>query len=293
MPDARRVTPSVLRQWPLPEPGAGKEARGCVLVVGGSRETPGAVVLAGEASLRVGAGKLQVGTASSVARDVAVQVPEALVRGLAESDAGEITPDARDDVAELASGAAVVLIGTGLMAPQPAVDLLAAVVPSLDVPVVVDALGSAYLTRTPDGLHHLDGRCVLTLNHGEVLRTLGEDPDQDDVDDVDVSLRLASRTRAVVLCGGPRKVVATPEGEVHLVEEGDAGLGISGSGDVQAGLVAGLLARGAAPAQAAVWGAFLHGASGQRLAESVGRVGFLARELPGAVPAVVQSLGGA
>ncbi len=65
------------------------------------------------------------------------------------------------------------------------------------------------------------------------------------------------------------------------------------SGDVQAGLVAGLVARGAEPAQAAVWGAFLHGAAGQRLAESIGRVGFLARELPAAVPALMEGLGGA
>ena len=290
MADLQRVTSSVLRGWPLPSPGSDKETRGCVLVVGGSRETPGAVLLAGEAALRVGAGKLQVGTAGSVAPHVAALVPEARVVGLAESSGGEIVPEARERVLELAEGAAVVLLGTGLLRPAPAADLLEAVLPELDLPVVVDALGSAYLTRHPDGVRHLGGRCVLTLNQSEVLHTLGEDEADDDVG---VTVRLAERTGAVVLCGGSRKVVATPDGGVvHLVEEGDAGLGVSGSGDVQAGLVAGLLARGAAPGQAAVWGAFLHGAGGQRLAESVGRIGFLARELPGVVPALVQSLGG-
>jgi hydroxyethylthiazole kinase-like uncharacterized protein yjeF len=291
------VTSSLLRGWPLPSPGSDKQARGCVLVVGGSRETPGAVLLAGEAALRVGAGKLQIGTADSVAAHVAPFAAEARVAGLADSPGGEILPEARDRVLELAESAEVVLIGTGLLRPEPAADLLEAVLPELDHPVVIDALGSAYLTRRPDGVRHLDGRCVLTLNQSEVLHTLGDDgPDQDaeDVDDVTVTVRLAERVGAVVLCGGPRKVVATPEGDVvHLVEEGDAGLGVSGSGDVQAGLVAGLLARGAAPDQAAVWGAFLHGASGQRLAESVGRIGFLARELPAVVPSLVQSLGGA
>jgi ADP-dependent NAD(P)H-hydrate dehydratase len=297
VPEARRVTSSLLRGWPLPSPGSDKQARGCVLVVGGSRETPGAVLLAGEAALRVGAGKLQVGTAASVAPHVAPLVPEARVAGLVESPGGEIVPAARDRVLELAEGADVVLLGTGLLRPGPAADLLEAVLPELDRPVVVDALGSAYLTRRPDGVRHLGGRCVLTLNGSEVLHTLGDDgPDQDadGVDDVDVTVRLAQRVGAVVLCGGSRKVVATPEADVvHLVEEGDAGLGVSGSGDVQAGLVAGLLARGAPPDQAAVWGAFLHGAGGQRLAESVGRIGFLAREVPGVVPALVQSLGGA
>ena len=296
MPEPQRVTSSTLRDWPLPSPGTDKEARGSVVVVGGSRETPGAVVLAGEAALRVGAGKLQLATSRSVAPHVATLVPEALVRGLAESDRGEIVAAATDEVLALADGAAVVLVGTGLLAPGSAADLLEAVLPRLDVPVVVDALGSAYLTRHPDGVRHLDGRCVLTLNQVEVMRTLGEGGGADGVDgaeDVELSRRLAARSNAVVLCGGPRKVVACPDGEVFVVEEGDAGLGISGSGDVQAGLVAGLMARGADPDQAAVWGAFLHGAAGQRLAESVGRVGFLARELPPVVPALVDGLGGA
>jgi ADP-dependent NAD(P)H-hydrate dehydratase len=289
-----RVTSSLLRGWPPPPPGSDKDSRGSLLVVGGSRSTPGAVVLAGEAALRVGAGKVQVATVGSVSTVVASLVPEALVRGCAESQSGELVPAATDDVLAMAEAAAVVLLGPGLPAPEGAADLLEAVVPRLAGTVVVDALGSAFLTRHPDGVRHLQGRCVLTLNHTEVLRTLGEEDDRADRDgDVDLAQRLAERSGAVVLCGGSRKVVATPEGRCWIVDEGDAGLGISGSGDVQAGLVAGLLARGAAPDQAAVWGAFLHGTAGQRLAESVGRVGFLARELPPVVPALVESLGGA
>jgi NAD(P)H-hydrate repair Nnr-like enzyme with NAD(P)H-hydrate dehydratase domain len=65
---------------------------------------------------------------------------------------------------------------------------------------------------------------------------------------------------------------------------------MSGSGDVQAGVVAGLLARGAPPAQAAVWGAYLHGAAGERLAARVGPVGFLAREIPAELPRALTEL---
>ena len=71
-----------------------------------------------------------------------------------------------------------------------------------------------------------------------------------------------------------------------------AGLGVSGSGDVRAGITAGLLARGADPAQAAVWAAFLHGRCGERLASSVGRLGFLARELPPEIPRVLAEITG-
>ena len=78
MSEPTDVDLAVLRGWPLPEPGSNKQARGVVLMVGGSAGVPGAMVLAGEASLRAGAGKLQVVTTGSVAGQMAVSIPEAL-----------------------------------------------------------------------------------------------------------------------------------------------------------------------------------------------------------------------
>ena len=92
-PESTVVTPQLLRDWPLPDPSGGKEARGSILVIGGSAETLGAVVLAAEAALRAGAGKLQVATAASVAPFAALALPEALVRGLPETDGGAIRAD--------------------------------------------------------------------------------------------------------------------------------------------------------------------------------------------------------
>src|ERR1700712_4987888 len=87
-PACQIVTPAMLRQWPLPEPGDSKYGRGQVLVVGGARGTPGAVLLAGLAALRVGAGRLSLAVARSVAGMLAVAVPEAGVVGLPENAAG-------------------------------------------------------------------------------------------------------------------------------------------------------------------------------------------------------------
>jgi NAD(P)H-hydrate repair Nnr-like enzyme with NAD(P)H-hydrate dehydratase domain len=67
---------------------------------------------------------------------------------------------------------------------------------------------------------------------------------------------------------------------------------VSGSGDVQAGIVAGMLSRCGDPEQAAVWGAHLHGSAGDRLAKQVGTLGFLAREIAPQVPALVDELAG-
>jgi hydroxyethylthiazole kinase-like uncharacterized protein yjeF len=292
MAEPTRVTTGLLRGWPLPEPGSGKEDRGVVLVVGGNRGTPGAVILSGEAALRVGGGKLQVGTAARTSSQVGLALPEALVAGLPQDDSGDLALEAADEVVGLAKGAGAVLLGPGLMDPDAAAGLLAAVVPELSGPVVVDALGSAYVTGRPDGLHHLRGNCVMTVNPTELARTLRVDDDEVERDPVTATVRLAEQARSVVLCGGTRKIVATPDGDTWQVLEGNPGLGIAGSGDVQAGFVTGLLARGAEPAQAAVWGGYLHAVAGDRLAEEVGPLGFLARELPALAPRLLAELSG-
>jgi NAD(P)H-hydrate repair Nnr-like enzyme with NAD(P)H-hydrate dehydratase domain len=84
--------------------------------------------------------------------------------------------------------------------------------------------------------------------------------------------------------------IAAPDGRSWREESADAGLGTSGSGDVRAGIVAGLLGRGAEPAQAACWGAYVHAISGQRLAPRHGRTGFLARELVDEVAATLAGI---
>jgi len=131
---------------------------------------------------------------------------------------------------------------------------------------------------------HLEGRVVLTPTPRAIASALHAEEDDVDADPAAATLALARRTRAAVGLGGATSWIATPDGGLWKDESGTAGLGVSGSGDVRAGITAGLLARGAEPAQAAVWGAWLHGRAGERLASSVGRLGFLARELPAEVP---------
>lgn len=284
------VTSAALRQWPLPKAGEDKESRGRVLVVGGNRQTPGAVLLAAEAALRSGAGKLQVATVESLAPHLAVALPEALVLGLPETPGGDISPAAGDAILELAGGCAAILLGPGLMDPETSVELMGSIVPRLRTTLVVDALAMAYLTEHRQGVRHLDGRAVLTPNGAELAQTLGVEPDTVEGAYAEHTVRLATSTGVVVSSGAQVSWVAGPEEGLWKIETGGPGLGVSGSGDVHAGVVLGLCARGAEPAQAAAWAAYLHGRAGDRLAVEVGRLGFLARELPAQIPRVLSEL---
>jgi hydroxyethylthiazole kinase-like uncharacterized protein yjeF len=266
MPEEEVITPHVLRRWPLPDPEGDKESRGTVLVVGGSRFNPGAVLLAGTAALRAGAGRLQLAVAEESAVALSVAVPEARVVGFPPGD----TPD---EVLSLAADADVIALGPGLDDIGQTTDLMRAVLGAApaDTAVVLDAYALGALSKDPELLRQR--RAVLTPNVTEAAHLLGSEPGGDLAA---VAGELAARYRAVVSLYGH---IASPDGRGWREESGDAGLGTSGSGDARAGVVAGLLGRGAEPEQAACWGAFAHAVSGQRLSPHYGRTGFLAREL--------------
>jgi ADP-dependent NAD(P)H-hydrate dehydratase len=290
--DSTLVSPEVLRRWPLPDPDGGKEARGSILVIGGSAETLGAVVLAAEAALRAGAGKLQVATAASVAPFAALALPEALVRGLPETHGGAIRADAVDRIRDLAEAADAVLLGPGMTDKDQTQGFGERLLPHLTGPVALDALALACVTEDDGCLRHLGGRVVLTPNPMELALSLHVEQDEVDDDPAGSAAALAERVGASVGLGGVTSWIAAPDGRLWRDETGSAGLGVSGSGDVRAGITAGLLARGAEPEQAAVWAAYLHGRTGERLASSMGRLGFLARELPSEIPRALAEITG-
>ena len=287
------MTSALLRRWPLPRPDddADKEERGRVLVVGGASETPGAVLLAGTAALRAGAGKLQTAVGRTAALALAVALPEGRVFALPEAPGGDIAPDAAAAIAERAAQAQAVLVGPGMLDEAAVVPLVQALIPRLGVATLaLDAAALACLAADPQVVHRLAGRAVLTPDAGEMARMLNADRAAIEADPLAAAQRAAVAWQAVVVLKGAVTHVAAPSGDTYRNRAGNVGLATSGSGDVLAGIIAGLAARGAAPLQAAVWGVYLHARAGDRLARRVGPVGYLARELPAEVPAVMAAL---
>lgn len=275
-PPAELLTPHLLRGWPMPTPDdtADKHARGTALVVGGTVSTPGAVLLAGIAALRVGAGRLQIATVAETAVALGVAIPEAMVVGHPSDGSGSLAAGFAEHLDAGRLGA--VLIGPGLGG-DGVLELLTALLPRVrEVPVVLDA--AALNVLTPQLLTGRDVPAVLTPNRTELRALVGDDGTAE---------QAAQEYGAVVAVHG---LIASPDGRSWGDEAGSIGLGTSGSGDVQAGAILGLLARGAGPEQAAAWGQYLHAAAGDRLVVRRGRVGFLARELLDELPSVLMTL---
>jgi ADP-dependent NAD(P)H-hydrate dehydratase len=283
------VDPALLRRWPIPDPPAqgDKEERGRVLVVAGSRELPGAAILAAEAALRAGAGKLVVASGASVAAGLAIALPEARVVALAESKRGGFAARSLAQVEPLLEAADAVLVGPGLAEERATRAFVAGVLARpFAAPLVLDAEAIGALS----GLGRFDRPVLVTPHAGEMAHLTGSDKESIAADPERHARALARDGGLVVALKGAATHVATPDGRCWRHRRAVPGLATSGSGDVLAGLVAGLIARGAEPVQAAVWAVLLHARAGEALARRFGRLGYLARELAAEVPALLDRL---
>jgi hydroxyethylthiazole kinase-like uncharacterized protein yjeF len=281
----------LLQRFPLPliPEDADKKQRGLALFIAGSRELAGAAILAGLGALRVGAGRLRIATAASVAQGIAVAVPEARVLAFAEGEDGCIDPVAIDGLVERCRSMDSLTIGPGM---QPGDALATLVQAVLDAgghfSMVIDAAALGELPPLAAKLRGWNGDVVLLPHLGEMARMLQCEA-RDVADDPKAAACEAAKIygAAVVLKGAP-SFIACPEGQMFRYPGGGVGLATSGSGDVLAGLVGGLAARRADPLTAALWGVWLHGEAGRRLTQEVGRVGFLAREILDYVPKLME-----
>ncbi|WP_350353252.1 ADP/ATP-dependent (S)-NAD(P)H-hydrate dehydratase [Microbacterium sp. A8/3-1] len=278
MPDrqeATTVTADLLSGWELPDPGDSKNSRGTAMIIGGSRLSVGAVVLAGEAVLRVGAGKVGVTTEAAVADVVRAAFPEA---GVYESPSvGEPVEDSWSVACDESDA---VLVGPGLDDPQRAREWLERLSGREIACLVIDAFAVGVLRDVPRS--ELPRSLIVNANLDEVALLLGRQ-----VDNLVTDLpRIAQELDAVVHC---YSTTASPSGAVWTMDAGGAGLGTAGSGDVLAGAITGFAARGLSPEHAAVWGSWCHAHAGDRLTERMG-LGLLARELTHELPVALHEV---
>ena len=265
-----------------------KYAHGHALVLSGGRGRSGAARLAARGALRVGAGLVTLATPPDAMPEVAAQITAIMLCEIGNDAAlTEMLTDHR--ITALCLGP-----GLGLAAPQRAL-LLAAL--AAKRATVLDADALTLLARDQTASAALHPACVLTPHEGEFARLF-----QDLAPDLDPALTPATPARAqatrqaaaragcTVLLKGPDTLVASPDGRVWVHPAQPSGaqawLATAGSGDVLAGFICGLMARGMAPAQAANIGVWLHRQAATRFGP-----GLIAEDLPEILPAVLRQIG--
>lgn len=274
---------------PARDPESHKGSYGSVLAVAGSSRYRGAAALAVEGALRVGAGLVTLASVERVLQGVQARLPECCFLPCEEGAEGCI--DVRDAawIRQQAQKSRVLLVGPGLGGGSVGGKLnlhalVRRVVDGAPCAVVLDADGlnaAAALLAAGEPLPRPAEGCplILTPHPGEMARLTGRTVPQIEADRAGAALNFAQQQRCVVVLKGHRTLIATPDGRLWRNTTGNAGLARGGSGDVLAGMTAGLLACGLAAEDAAACAVWLHGAAADRAAQRRGEYGMLPHDI--------------
>ncbi len=262
-----------------------------MLIVGGAFGMPGTMLLSADAALRAGAGRVQIATCASIAIAVGIAVPESRVFPMPERSDGAMAPSSARSIIEHGNRADALLIGPGMIDGDAVIRLVQMVVPYItEAAILLDAAALDALGSRRDLLHRCNGRAIITPHDGEMKRILGIEHTLLPEHRAGLARQLAHELRAVVVLKGAETFIAAPDGVLYRNDAGNTGLAVSGSGDTLAGIITGIVARGADPLQAAVWGVHLHARAGELLARRTGPLGYLPREIPAELPALMAKL---
>ncbi len=260
------------------------------ILTGGAGKT-GAARLAARGALRIGAGLVTLGVPPAAQAEVASQITALMMRAVADdAELREVLKDKR---------ITAVCVGPGLGVDAHGAALVTAALEEEHKPaLVLDADALTIMARQPEVMAQVHARCVLTPHAGEFARLFPDIADQlaapartgPAYSKVDATRAAAQRAGCVVLFKGPDTVIAAPDGRcvIHAASGARAApwLATAGSGDVLAGFITGLLARGFEPLQAAQMAAWLHVECARRFG-----AGLIAEDIPEELPAVLRDLG--
>ena len=275
--------PADLPPLPRRPQDGNKHSMGRLLVIGGSPGLLGAPLLSARAALRSGTGLVTVAVPESLHGEASLEkTDEAMSAPFADGGAGILVAEAIGDLLTAGRNADAWVIGPGLGRQQQTTGALGELFAAIDAPILVDADGLWHLAADRAMLRALDEKTVLTPHAGEMARlreALGQPEDTDE----EMCRRFLEEVPAVVALKGPLTLIASSEGNWRN-PTGNAGMATAGSGDVLAGVIGALLARGDSPTVATRRGCWLHGRAGDIAAERLGEESLIAGDIIEALP---------
>ncbi len=264
---------------------------GRVLVVAGSTQYSGAARLAAEACYRVGAGLVAIAATHRLQSIVAAALPEATYLPL--DDAPALDASHARTILDALPQHDVLLIGPGLSQIDGVCDAVTEILahaPQNVCGCVIDADALNALAKTGGWQTRIARPTVLTPHPGEMSRLLGISVEDVQADRLNVAMKAAAECGHVVVLKGAHTIIAAPDGRAAISPHANPLLATGGTGDVLAGAIAGLLAQGIAPFEAAACAVYIHGLAAEELGEEFGDRGLLASDLLPALPRAIRTV---
>lgn len=279
--DAVLLEPMDLNMLPERRGDGNKGTFGKALVIAGSCGMSGAAYLSALGAYRAGAGLVKVLTVPENRMILQSQLPEAIVeiyepdQFLAENEQA----GAENLVKEQCGWADVIVLGPGLGRAPYVERLVEAVLSNAYVPIVLDADGLNCVAEHSYLTGYFTENIIVTPHMGEMARLTGCDVKELKADPLQSARRYSARCGVTCVMKDAVTVTADKDGKAWINGSGCSSMAKAGSGDVLTGVIAGLVARGMECAQAAAFGAYIHGLAGERAAAECGVNGVLARDI--------------
>lgn len=259
---------------------------GTAFVIAGSISYTGAALLAGTAAYRIGTGLVTMAVPEPLHSALAGHLPEA-TWVLLPHENGFISESASDVVLNNLNRATAILIGSGLGNKETTKQFVQKLLPSIKIPMVIDADGLRHAKDSLSILHN----AVLTPHIGEMSALTGLSKDEIQSNREEVAKKYAKQWNCIVVLKGAFTIIASPDERMTIIPVATPALARAGTGDVLAGLITGLLAQGLNPYDAAIVGAYIHGKAGLLAAEKFGTTAsVLASDVVNAVPEIISKL---
>ncbi|MEW6672987.1 MAG: NAD(P)H-hydrate dehydratase [Thermodesulfobacteriota bacterium] len=290
-PAQQLLTADMIRSLFVPRaPDAHKGTTGHLLVLAGSPGKTGAAAMTAMAAMRAGAGLVTLGVPKSLNPILETQVLEAMTAPLPETIDALFAESACDRIQDLLSDKRCMVFGPGVGISPEIESLLRRILPTLNVPMVIDADGLNNLAADVGMLKTAGAPVIVTPHPGEMARLTGASVREIQADRLGCARKFSKKYKLHVVLKGARTVIAHPDGKVYVNPTGNAGMASGGMGDVLTGVIGGLLTQGYTPEAASHMGTYLHGAAADHLAEQMGPVGYLAGDVMNVIPNQIKKL---
>ena len=272
---------------PLRPANSHKGTFGTVFILAGSRGMTGAATLTALSTLKVGAGLVRLGIPESLNSILEEKATEVITVPLPETSEGTLTVSGFNRIMEEINKATVVAIGPGLSTHPDTRMLIQKLVPKISLPLIIDADGLNNLTL--DVLRKIKKGTVITPHIGELSRLTGLTTSDIRQSRIDIASHLAKEFNLTLTLKGAPTIIASVS-RAYLNPTYNSGLASAGSGDVLTGMIAGLLAQGLKPIDAARLGVYLHGLAGDIAAKKLTEYSMLAGDVMAFIPEAINKL---
>ncbi len=252
----------------------------------------GAVCLSARTCGRAGAGLVTAAVPRGLHSILEIKLTEVMTTPLPENGEGFLSRQAAGIIDGLLEKMDVLALGPGLGTSEETVETVEAILMRTNVPYVLDADGINAVAKCGFNLRKITSGGVITPHPGEMARLMGCSTAEVQADRLGIARRAAEESGAVVVLKGAGSIVAVPGGKSYINPTGNSGMASGGSGDVLTGVIAGFLAQGLSPENAAVAGVYMHGFAGDRVAIGKGTAGILAGDIIEVLPECIKECKG-